>query len=339
MATVSMLLLIVGIGGILLGLGWVLSDGVHPENIKPAWVGLLVVAAAMLIPLETSPSSTPRLPSTTQPVQPLTENLQLAIWPTVSTRLQFACATDQTGIPSCWGEPVSIGHQPVVGMAMGREHGCALAPTGVATCWGQAKPENDQLKHKRFMAIASTLETTCGITPSGALDCWGQSMEHPENDPEGFRFISGGAGHFCALNAVDEAVCWGNNESGQTASPPGTFASISAGHFHTCAIGSNSKVQCWGRNVEGQSKPPDNRFRQISSGWQHTCGIDQSGRLVCWGCGGNSDAVSLNTSSACVPPSGTFLAVSSGDLWKSCAVDGSGRPQCWGGLDYAGTPQ
>ena len=179
MATVSMLLLIVGTGGLLLGLGWVLSDGIHLRNIKPALWGLIMVTVAMVIPLETDKSNAPNVPTTTQFDEPAPNDLQLATWPTVSTRLQFACATDQMGIPSCWGEPVHIGNNPVVSIALGREHGCALATTGKATCWGLARAENGRLQGERFVAIASTLESTCGITPSGGLDCWGAPVEAP----------------------------------------------------------------------------------------------------------------------------------------------------------------
>ena len=163
---------------------------------------------------------------------------------------------------------------------------------------------------------------------------------HKQPAQDGFmsRFITALLG-VTFLIMTTSANATSNNEAGQTTSPVGPFVSISAGHFHTCAIRSNSKVQCWGRNAEGQSNPPDGRFRQISSGWKHSCGIDQSGRLVCWGCGGSSDSVSPDTSSACIPPAGPFLAVSSGDLWKSCAVNGVGKPLCWGGLNYAREPQ
>ena len=138
MATISMLTLILGVGGVLLGLGWVLTDGPQSRNLKPAMWGVAMIAVALLLPLRTTAEAVPEASPNPASNQANVPDLNLAIWPTISTRLQFACATNQQGIASCWGEPVPVGNQPVVGIALGREHGCVLYPSGTTKCWGQA---------------------------------------------------------------------------------------------------------------------------------------------------------------------------------------------------------
>jgi hypothetical protein len=372
MAFLSMVLLIMGAGSVLLGIGWTATDGASKSTLKPLLVGTVMVGLGLSIPVgNTMVDADPRtaemvfdeppadvgpppgpppdghpMPGLHPPPHPPpgnstnspVEDLNLAVWPTVATRVRFACATDPKGQASCWGEPVAIGDKPVAQIALGREHGCALATTGQAECWGTANPENQRLRQHRFIALASTLESTCGLTKKGIVQCWGDTIGRPPSNLR-YRFISGGAAHFCALNTSGEAVCWGDNSEGQSTPLPGPYTAISAGHFHTCGLKTDSTVQCWGRNQEGQSSPPETRFRQISAGWAHSCGINQSGSVQCWGCGSKSAAVAMANDSACRPPSGQFVAVSAGDLWKSCAVTAQGKAACWGGLAYEGEPQ
>ena len=333
-----MVLLILGVGGVLLGLGWTAMDGASRANIKPAWVGLVLFGIGLALPLDGAnpPTATPADPPQEPAQAPAKEDLKLAIWPTVSTRLGFACATNLKGEPNCWGTPVAIGDEPVVQFALGRKHGCALHTTGQVACWGTANTENQRLRHHRFTAIAATLETTCGLTQDDGILCWGDMLAAPPQNAQ-YTSLSGGANHYCALTAAGEAVCWGDNREGQTTALPGPYTAISAGHFHTCGILSDSTAQCWGRDHEGQSSPPNTRFRQISAGWSHTCGITQRGTIACWGCAGKIGT--KDAPSACRPPSGAFIAISSGDLWQSCAVNPEGGTTCWGGLPYEEGPQ
>ena len=344
MAALSMVLLILGTGGVLLGLGWLITDGVATRNIKPGLAGIVLIGVGLSIPVGDSAMSNTETQQSTpksnaeQPPSEATPDLQLLSWSTVSTRMQFACATNQKGIASCWGAPVEIGDKPVVQIAFGREHGCALRTTGQVECWGGAKPENQGLRQQRFTAIASTLETTCGLTKEGKIKCWGDPNGTPPSET-GFKAISGGAAHFCALTINGEPRCWGDNQEGQSTPVDGPYTSISAGHFHSCGIRTDSTAQCWGRNKEGQSSPPQTRFRQISSGWSHTCGIDQTGSLECWGCGHNANAMTQESTDACHPPMDRVIAVSAGDLWQSCAIKSSGETTCWGDLPYKGESQ
>ena len=48
--------------------------------------------------------------------------------------------------------------------------------------------------------------------------------------------VSAGAQHACLLRPDGTVRCWGDNRSGQSATPPGTFATLSAGFYHNCGL-------------------------------------------------------------------------------------------------------
>jgi alpha-tubulin suppressor-like RCC1 family protein len=45
----------------------------------------------------------------------------------------------------------------------------------------------------------------------------------------------------------------------------------------------DGKAVCWGDNDHGQSTPPQAAFTSIGAGLQHTCGVTKDGSLLCWG--------------------------------------------------------
>ena len=368
MATLSMLLLIVGTGGVLLGLAWAVAGGPMMANLKPALLGLVLCGVGIALPIgglddgarPEDPGPPPDLPPPMQPgTQPppgnfpigvdgrhpqgmhnpgrSTQELSLATAPSVVTRARFACKTDAAGTAQCWGEPVPLRDLPVTKIVLGREHGCALLTTGALSCWGEAQLGASRLSQQRFVDIAATLETICGITQQGALHCFGADLGMPE---PGQRFveISGGAAHFCALAEDGKPSCWGDNSDGQTAVPEGLVLSqISAGHFNSCGLDAQGAPHCWGRNVEGQSRPPEDlRLQSISTGWAHSCGLDAAGYAQCWGC--DTRHADLLIGDACAPPSARLQAISAGDLWRSCAIDLAGETLCWGGMARIGGP-
>ena len=339
MATVSMLLLILGAGGILLGLSWCLQAGLHLPNMKPAIAGTILLAAGLMLPVTDSGSSAALQSAAPKASETTAQPLNLSIQPTITTRLQSACSTNPQGRSTCWGESVPLPEGSVHKVALGRAHGCALMQTGTVACWGAVQLEASHRSGSRFVDIASTLETICGITAQGALHCTGADLGMP---PPGRRWtrLSGGAHHMCALTADGSPACWGDNSEGQANAPEDLqLRAISAGHFHTCAIDATGSATCWGRNTESQSQPPAlSGLTQISAGWAHTCAIDDSGQATCWGCSGRHAGLMTGGTEACEPPSTPMSAISAGDLWQSCGLTMEGEPTCWGGLARDGGP-
>ena len=102
-----------------------------------------------------------------------------------------------------------------------------------------------------------------GQSPGGDID--------PAADPV-FPFLGGprfvdieaGARHFCAIDDLRGAHCWGDNSANQlgyvgagTNSPvsvslPGLVNSMALGSSHTCALLDNGDVVCWGDNMSDE---------------------------------------------------------------------------------------
>jgi alpha-tubulin suppressor-like RCC1 family protein len=138
----------------------------------------------------------------------------------------------------------------------------------------------------------------------------------------GFKAVSAGGYHTCAIRTNDTVRCWGLNTDGQAKAPPGTFKAVSAGRDFTCAIRTDGAAACWGLNNDGQASPPSAfHFKAISAGGAYTCGIRMSDDVACWG----SDAAGQISGR----PSGTFKAVSAG-LLHACAIRSDDAVACWG---------
>ena len=153
MATLSMMLVIIGVGGFILGMIWCMQSGLHAANTKPTVIGLVVLLAGLFIPLgDGGTTMSPDAPPPHQPPPPGMEapgfhpppsethqnhvrDLNLSVGSTITTRLRFACSTDSKGTASCWGEPVPLPDGPIHKIALGREHGCALMQTGFSADW------------------------------------------------------------------------------------------------------------------------------------------------------------------------------------------------------------
>ena len=155
---------------------------------------------------------------------------------------------------------------------------------------------------------------------------------HHHLEREQFTSISSGSRHTCALTQDKTAICWGDDEHGQSSPPEGEqFIAISSGGVlfagqlfdgHTCALRHDGSAVCWGDNISGQSSPPEGeRFTSISTGEGHTCALREDGTAVCWG---------YNKLGSTVPPKNErFTDISVGEDY-TCALRGDGSPVCWG---------
>jgi alpha-tubulin suppressor-like RCC1 family protein len=181
-------------------------------------------------------------------------------------------------------------------LAAGREHFCGVTTDNRLFCWGSnswaqlgnaTRNSTMSLVHAApslsFASVTAGEDYTCGITTTGASYCWGFDGYGNLGDGKtisfsntftanpvqvvgghGFRQISAGQQHTCAITASGQAYCWGRNSSrlgngtGSETSTPSpvsgglSFASISAGFFHSCGLTTNGEIWCWGLNGNGQ---------------------------------------------------------------------------------------
>jgi len=200
---------------------------------------------------------------------------------------------------------------------------------------------------------------TCGIGDRGAV-CWGggASTLSVISGTSGLKSIGVGRGFACGLLGSGEAVCWGENKSGQlgngsTAASPTPvavqgdhqFSALAVGGAHVCGL-ADGKIWCWGRGKfgqlgEGQSsdrkKPVPVRskesFTAIAAGDDHTCALNAAGKAFCWGLGfaGQLGFGSRGQMTEPVDVSGKprYESLVAGGK-HTCAVTAEGKAYCWG---------
>jgi alpha-tubulin suppressor-like RCC1 family protein len=259
---------------------------------------------------------------------------------------------DEKGVT--FSVPTQLSSEKLAALSIGLQEGnyCGLNPAGEVRCWGanaQGQVGNGTLVAVTTPTLVGSVPPaalvvagyhTCMLTTAGAAHCWGadirgqvgRSMVPPTCEPfanclvttptavignHTFTSITVGGSHTCALNASNEAFCWGNSQHGQVGAEPHltrcianvpcnpsptkvpglTFARIVAGSMTTCAVTTAGKGYCWGYNEEAQAgngtltvdvREPsavasDITFRVIYPGTRHTCGIATDDLAYCWG--------------------------------------------------------
>jgi alpha-tubulin suppressor-like RCC1 family protein len=176
--------------------------------------------------------------------------------------------------------------------------------------------------------------------------------------------------HWCSLDPLGQAWCWGRFDYGKRGLPVFDgyqwdldanvidgwhFSAITVGGLHTCGIEFDGLTYCWGKAAlvgrpQPPTAPPDQcfsgpdcvldpvplvhqlRFRSIEAGGVHTCGLTDEGDLYCWG-GGSLGQLGGGTSDSPAPVRvGLPEAAMTFAVGSnhSCAVTTSGRTYCWG---------
>jgi cysteine-rich repeat protein len=168
---------------------------------------------------------------------------------------------------------------------------------------------------------------TCMLMPSGQAMCWGDNASGQcDVLPGVYKKLAPGRSHTCAITQTDELSCWGSNAYGQVLDlPAGQYKDIDSGSYHICALDFDGVVTCWGVNTDSQLAVPEGKlFAAVSAGDGTTCGILEDGTLECWG--SQSYGMSL-------PPTGTFERLDlSAD--HGCAIRTNGWIACWGWDGY-----
>lgn len=178
----------------------------------------------------------------------------------------------------------------ITSIAAGAHHTCIVRPASspgaeVGTvCWGDNSfGQAPRSTVVRASVVVAGSAHTCAVDVVGAVTCYGRNDVGQAAPPPGpYDTITAGDMHSCGIRFDGTAVCWGLQPEG-ILPPSGVFIAISAGGSHTCAIRDGGAVECWGNNDDGQATPPAGKFRLLASGARHTCGIRVGGGVACWG--------------------------------------------------------
>jgi len=224
-------------------------------------------------------------------------------------------------------------------ISLGEYHACALDEAGDVSCWGNAG--NGQVgsdaerafnlalpieQLKRVREVASGANHVCALEQRGTVKCWGRNTEGQLGD--GVRgsklkpvdvaglddavHLGSGNNHTCAVREDGTLVCWGDNKSLQLGAAAGSdrkrvkpvdvpgvrdVKQVAGGDEHTCALLRSGRVLCWGANARGQlgheeegaarAEPKEVKgltdATQLSLGAAYSCAVRKNGEALCWG--------------------------------------------------------
>lgn len=266
--------------------------------------------------------------------------------------------------------------------------GCYEDRIGISTAPAPAPPSTAPTPDDRLRADASIdegaradrrdaltagLSHTCLLRAGGSVACWGSdesgqlgrgtdedASATPSNVPGliDIRSISAGDAHVCALTAIGDVVCWGENSYGQlgdgttdSRNRPTPIADLHdvvelrAGIASTCARTAAAGIFCWGSNGAGQLGTGDHGDHStptsiavpdagpIALGLSHMCMIQADRTVACWGDNdsgqlGDGTLVSRPTPA---PVTGLDEVVQlTSKLNHTCALRADGSAWCWG---------
>lgn len=184
----------------------------------------------------------------------------------------------------------------------------------------------------RWASVSVGGQDACAIdTPNGGLWCWGDNEYGQLGDnsltqrrtpvriglDSGWRRVSMGSRHGCAIRADGSLWCWGDNSYGQ----------LGNGYQYRPHMGMAP--------VPSQPAPVGTatNWVDVGVGDEHSCGLDADGGAWCWGYNGLGQLGDATAADRLVP-----TPVRSGSRWTrlsvgdvgACALDGAAVAWCWG---------
>ncbi len=198
-------------------------------------------------------------------------------WTSACTGYQHTCAIDSNQDLWCWGANGS----GQLGLG-------ATAPEGV----NQVLPSLiDQGNDGSWQEVYCGFAFSCALRFDGSLWCWGdnyfgqvgdgtrQTVNSPTmiSPPDmlvgGWKQVSTGRTHTCAVGEDYSLWCWGENGDGRLGDRSTTdravptrsqaqwsWADVTCGTAHTCGMRTDGTFWCWGDNSTGKFSP-DERLR------------------------------------------------------------------------------
>jgi len=241
-------------------------------------------------------------------------------------------------------------------VSVGKTHVCGIEKSGYINCFGQMpifhsaptepyrciNPVNRYVGGKLPKSISSGDFGACVLNADNKIYCAGRNT----------------VGQIGDGTTTNRASWTAVNISGLTNFPG--FKQVSSGGEHACAVSQKGKVYCWGQGTEGQlgtgsftnrtvptlidtTSLGDIIFDEVKAGSRHTCARSIQGRIYCWGEGangklGHTDLTNQNTPVLVLASVGQFTNVVGLEVGynHSCGLTSEGKLFCWGAQSTEG---
>ena len=189
--------------------------------------------------------------------------------------------------------------------------------------WRHAATPAQPTPTSGFIAITAGSRHSCGVKADNTAICWGDNDYGQTTVPTGrFNTVAAtfGSAHTCGIKTDNTAICWGNDDYGQATAPADEFIAVTAGGAHSCGIKTDGTAICWGNDAFERTTVPTAEFNVVTAGLLHSCGIKTDGTAICWGYDNEGQATA---------PADRFTAITAGWL-HSCGIKTDGTAICWG---------
>ncbi len=181
--------------------------------------------------------------------------------------------------------------------------GAGIKQDGYVANWPKTYPFSDTIESYQAQSVGFTGVCIMLVDMDGVIHSLytGENCEgHPKLDKEydgaygletppdgdGWRSVSGGRYHACALDNDGRATCWGWVDAEDMAAVEELrFAQLDSSTYSTCGVTVEGRIACW--SFHEKFLPTD---IPTSSGWQQVgvftggaCALDNDGQVTCFG--------------------------------------------------------